>query len=52
MSEEKIACEVCKKEIPKSVAVTFEGSDYIHYFCCSDCLNQFFLDHPEHKSPE
>ncbi|MFO8058018.1 MAG: DUF3330 domain-containing protein [bacterium] len=47
MSEEKVACEVCRKEIPKSVALSVEGSDYIHYFCCSDCLEHFFLDHPE-----
>ncbi len=52
MSEDKVACAVCKKEIPRSVALTVEGSDYIHYFCCHDCLNEFFLEHPDLKPSE
>lgn len=38
MNEEKIACEVCKKEIPKSAAVTAEGEEYVHYFCHTECM--------------
>lgn len=34
---ENIACEICLKEIPKSLAHTFEGEDYVLYFCGVDC---------------
>jgi YHS domain-containing protein len=37
--EEKIACHVCKKVIPKSAALQAEGKDYVYYFCNTDCLN-------------
>jgi len=33
----RVDCEICLKEIPKSVAVTEEGEDYIHYFCGLEC---------------
>ena len=36
---EKIACHVCKKEIPKSAAVHHEGQNYVYYFCDIECLN-------------
>ena len=40
MSEdnEKIACHVCKKMIPKAAAVHAEGADYVHHFCDTSCL--------------
>ena len=40
MSEEneKIACHVCKKMIPKSAALHAEGADYVHHFCDTSCL--------------
>jgi len=40
MSEdnEKIACHVCKKMIPKAAAVHAEGAEYVHYFCDTSCL--------------
>ena len=31
-------CNLHGKTIPASVAVTFEGSDYVRHFCGSDCL--------------
>ena len=36
--QEKIACHVCAKEIPKAAAVHAEGSGYVHYFCETSCL--------------
>lgn len=36
---EKIACHVCKKEIPKSAALHSEGQDYVYYFCNIECLH-------------
>jgi len=37
--QEKIACEVCKAEIPKAAALTAEGGEYVHYFCNTSCLD-------------
>jgi hypothetical protein len=36
--EEKIACHVCKDEIPKAAALNAEGEEYVHYFCNTSCL--------------
>lgn len=33
-----VACEVCLKEIPESVAHSHEAEDYIHHFCGLNCL--------------
>lgn len=35
---ETLVCARCGGRIPASAAVTFEGSDYVRYFCGSDCL--------------
>lgn len=48
----KLVCETCKKEIPASVAMTAEGGDYIHHFCCPNCMDHFFQKHPELKPPK
>ena len=36
-SEEKVACEVCLKEIPKSEAKSAEVNDYVLHFCGLEC---------------
>lgn len=38
---EVIACEVCLREIPTSVAKSAEGPDYVHHFCGLECLGQW-----------
>ncbi len=40
MSEdnEKIACHVCKKMIPKAAALNAEGGGYVLHFCDTSCL--------------
>ena len=38
---EPIACEVCLKEIPKSVAQSHEGPDYVYYFCGPACYEKW-----------
>ncbi len=38
----RVKCELCKKEIPKSTAVTSEGAEYTFYFCCPDCRDHYF----------
>ncbi|MEK7734737.1 MAG: DUF3330 domain-containing protein [Pseudomonadota bacterium] len=32
-----VSCQVCLKEIPKSVAKSLEGPEYVYYFCGADC---------------
>ncbi len=35
---EKVACHICQKMIPKSAALHAEGIDYVHHFCDTSCL--------------
>jgi hypothetical protein len=35
--DEKVSCEVCLTEVPKSEARSAEGRDYVLYFCGLDC---------------
>ena len=49
MTEEKIACHVCKAEIPKSAALSTEGKDYVLYYCSTDCMD-YYKDKEEKKS--
>ena len=36
-----VSCEVCLTEIPKSVARSYEGPDYVYYFCGGDCYQKW-----------
>jgi hypothetical protein len=38
---EMVACEVCLKEIPESVAQSMEGEDYVHHFCGLECFERW-----------
>lgn len=38
---ELIACQVCLKEIPRSVAQSEEGVDYVYYFCGDACYQEW-----------
>ena len=40
---EKIACEVCHKEIPLSEANRFEAQDYVAHFCGLECYSAWKL---------
>jgi YHS domain-containing protein len=37
--EEKIACHVCQKTIPKAAALHAEGQEYVLHFCSLECLD-------------
>ena len=37
---ELVACEVCLKEIPKSVALSSEADEYSQHFCVLECNKQ------------
>ncbi len=36
-------CETCCKFIPESIALTFEGADYIKHFCSITCYEKWQL---------
>ncbi len=36
-----VACDICLKDIPESVAQTMEGQDYIHHFCGLECAKKW-----------
>lgn len=38
---EMIKCRICLKEVPATVAKTFDGPAYVHYFCGLDCLEEW-----------
>lgn len=39
--EGQVACEICLKEIPRSVARSVEGADYTYYFCGQRCYEKW-----------
>ena len=47
--EEKIACHVCKKMIPRAAALHAEGQDYVLHFCEIDCLEHWKSHQEEEK---
>ena len=38
---ERVACEICLKEVPKSEATVPEATDYVVYFCGLDCYERW-----------
>lgn len=40
-STERVACEVCMKEVPQSEAVVPEAVGYVVYFCGLDCYENW-----------
>jgi len=38
---ERVACEICLKEVPRSEATVREATDYIAYFCGLDCYEKW-----------
>ena len=38
---ERVACEVCLKEVPRSEATVPEATDYVVYFCGLDCYERW-----------
>ena len=38
---ERVPCEVCRKEVPKSESVVPEASDYLIHFCGLECYDKW-----------
>ncbi|MGM0476900.1 MAG: DUF3330 domain-containing protein [Pseudomonadota bacterium] len=36
-----ITCATCHAEVPTSAAHTFEGEDYVQYFCGLQCMTSW-----------
>jgi len=53
--QERVACEVCSKEVPKSEASVSETMDHVAYFCGPGCYRKWFAARtpaPEGPEPE
>jgi YHS domain-containing protein len=49
---EKVACAVCRAEIPKAAALHAEGKDYVYHFCDTACFEHWDEGvKPEPKKP-
>ncbi len=40
----KIACDICRKEVPLSEAKVPEAADYVAHFCGLECYEQWHKD--------
>ena len=45
--QEKIACHVCRKEIPKAAALSSEGEEYVLHFCDISCMDYWKKDNQD-----
>lgn len=41
IAPETVACQICMKEIPKSVAESAEAVEYVYYFCGPECYTEW-----------
>lgn len=41
-----VSCKICRKELPRSIARTEEGRDYVYYFCGADCYQKWIAERP------
>jgi Domain of unknown function (DUF3330) len=44
MELQRVACSICRKEIPLSSALTPEGAEYVGYFCGIECYKEFLSE--------
>jgi len=50
--ESKIACHVCRKEIPKAAALHAEGEGYVLHFCDIGSLDYWKKEKTKEKKSE
>jgi hypothetical protein len=48
--DEKVACEICLKEIPVSEATSAEATDYVIHFCGLECYGKWKEQGSDEKS--
>jgi hypothetical protein len=49
---ERVSCETCLKEIPKSEAAMAEARDYVAYFCGADCYQRWIAQRSAEPAPK
>lgn len=49
---DRVACEVCLKEVPRSEALVPEAADYVAYFCGLECYQQWRQQEQRAPAPE
>lgn len=47
---EHVACEVCMKQIPKDVATSAEGEEYVVHFCGLECYTKWQQSTGQHDN--
>jgi hypothetical protein len=52
LPETRVACAVCLKEIPHSVAHSHEGPDYVLHFCGDTCFVKWQEGEPQAGKPK
>lgn len=46
---ERVACDVCLKEVPKSEAMSPEATEYVMHFCGLDCYEKWKSTKDKHR---
>ena len=49
---DKVACDTCLTEIPKSVAMSSEADEYTQYFCGTECYTKWRSEDNSDNTPE
>jgi hypothetical protein len=52
VAPERVSCEVCLKEVPKSEAAMAEARDYVAYFCGLECYQKWMAQRAGEAPPE
>ena len=47
-TDEKVTCEICLKEIPRSEAKVEEAADYVAHFCGLECYEKWQKEDKKH----
>lgn len=52
IAPETVACQICLKEIPRSVAESAEAVEYVYYFCGPECYTEWRGEAGENAAPK
>lgn len=52
IAPERVSCEICLKEVPKSGAAMSEARDYVAYFCGLDCYQKWMQQRAAEAPPK
>lgn len=52
VANERVSCEICLKEVPRSAAVMAEVREYVAYFCGLECYEKWVEQRAGEPSPQ